>query len=846
MSVIATPSRTPFADRQILCGAPLTLAHDLRSPTPNKKKQQQPQAQSKPGSVVSQAVPGHRAAVPKRGRDDDHDGLTSAYKKSRLSQGTATSTTSTLVAGSTHGNNKFTTPPPPDINGTMTTQEKDKVKETQRAQKHSKEERAEREKEIQAFRDKYTRVFPNFSFYFHGLDSATKKALSLDVQALGARVEDFFSSSVTHVISNRPRPPPEEAERIINNKENEPLPPATLLPPPSSAKPVSRGHPVIGALRSPIKLRSAAKGQHNESETIVYDSLVVKAVHLKMKMWDSNKLENILVRLLSPAVRSHVTRSHMLPPRTNPSHIADIKGSPKAKSNKSKSKGLAPLMAITNNNKSIKPTLSHLLLAEKNSGITTERDPNTKRPDYDYFPRNTFFLLIQDCEDHYAPVAVKDYGRWKKGEKPGWPVLNLDAIGYTEKEIDKGRVSVFGWKPGMDCLDPTGDVKRPSQPAVAPQRKAPDLRRAVSMQNLNRTGKVSPHLTKQGVTPPAANRTPLTRNLLKPHPTFVHPAGASRASITSGASASGPYAASQGGNGNAYIAASGNSAIISSNIASTTSAAPTSKLLGGNGLPGAIGKRLHQEVLTKRTFGKATAGPSTSTADVAQAKPQFLKKSKSTNTLRLPPREETKKPGYCENCRYKFDDFHKHIRSTRHLRFANNPDNFMELDDTLNRVRRRTLEEWQKENAIPMSESDDDSCWETDDEECTPPGSDGEGTERDEYTIGGILNVSPGSSTSSDDIPLAVATTRTTLITQQRKFKINTSFDSLSSSSLSSLSDDGEEDEGSTLKWDEDDDDDMDDLALKAGDSEGTLVKTFKYGGAPSQDDMDEEFFGDP
>jgi regulatory subunit for Cdc7p protein kinase len=36
---------------------------------------------------------------------------------------------------------------------------------------------------------------------------------------------------------------------------------------------------------------------------------------------------------------------------------------------------------------------------------------------------------------------------------------------------------------------------------------------------------------------------------------------------------------------------------------------------------------------------------------------RMLRKSKSTNTLRLPKRDEKTKPGYCESCRAKFDDF---------------------------------------------------------------------------------------------------------------------------------------------------------------------------------------------
>ena len=38
-------------------------------------------------------------------------------------------------------------------------------------------------------------------------------------------------------------------------------------------------------------------------------------------------------------------------------------------------------------------------------------------------------------------------------------------------------------------------------------------------------------------------------------------------------------------------------------------------------------------------------------------KAKFLRKSKSTNTLKLPKRDEASKPGYCESCRQKFEDF---------------------------------------------------------------------------------------------------------------------------------------------------------------------------------------------
>ncbi|KAJ1803042.1 Cdc7p-Dbf4p kinase complex regulatory subunit, partial [Coemansia sp. RSA 2599] len=47
----------------------------------------------------------------------------------------------------------------------------------------------------------YRRAFPNFVFYFEGIDETTKQRLSAPIRALGAHIETFFSAqAVTHVI----------------------------------------------------------------------------------------------------------------------------------------------------------------------------------------------------------------------------------------------------------------------------------------------------------------------------------------------------------------------------------------------------------------------------------------------------------------------------------------------------------------------------------------------------------------------------------------------------------------------------------------------------------------------
>ncbi|KAK9352099.1 Dfp1/Him1, central region-domain-containing protein [Lipomyces doorenjongii] len=41
------------------------------------------------------------------------------------------------------------------------------------------------------------------------------------------------------------------------------------------------------------------------------------------------------------------------------------------------------------------------------------------------------------------------------------------------------------------------------------------------------------------------------------------------------------------------------------------------------------------------------------------------------------------RPGYCENCKDKYDDYEEHIKSRKHRKFASNDENFAEIDDLL-------------------------------------------------------------------------------------------------------------------------------------------------------------------
>lgn len=117
----------------------------------------------------------------------------------------------------------------------------------------------------------------------------------------------------------------------------------------------------------------------------------------------------------------------------------------------------------------------------------------------------------------------------------------------------------------------------------------------------------------------------------------------------------------------AYMAASGNSVAITSTVGTTSTAGGMShgSGLGRNTalLHPSLRKGIQQHVVTSRKVNPGTedqpGGVRKGTMGPPEAIPErkMLRKSKSTNTLKLPKREEGSKPGYCECCKAKFTDF---------------------------------------------------------------------------------------------------------------------------------------------------------------------------------------------
>ncbi|BGP25385.1 regulatory subunitfor Cdc7p protein kinase [Rhodotorula toruloides] len=495
---------------------------------------------------------------------------------------------------------------------------------------------AEKEKlqhESQQWRAKYRKAFPSFTFYFDAIDDSTKASLSAALKKLGASVDNFFSKKVTHVVTSRPLP-------VTSGKENDGAAASKASTSASTStirsKKQSARSPKTYELPNGQKLWPLASAtDHEKNPFIDSQDILSKALDFGLKVWASEKLQLIIDRI-----------NHASP-----------------------SKDKAALQRD--------PSLPTLLRDEQLYG-TRERDPLVARNDMYYFPSTKSYLLVEDSTGEHRPIVVKEYDRPKKNEVPSWPILWGGIEGRTGFYYYDGPEITYERRvPPRPAPPPAAETSGKAGGgggfgSTAARAVAPNLRRAVSLQNVARGQQATYGYV--GYEPVNDRR-------------------------------------------DSYIAASGNSQIITSNIQSATSTAARSGAPQANrfGNP-YVDKRL--AVLSNRTVSVAggsilgsgsTAGGSGGVASGGAGsggrlaalkrseRPGALKRSLSVDghlarVPNPPVRDEPKKAGYCENCRIKYDCFREHVRSSKHRRFALNPKNWADLDKLLERIARKPLE----------------------------------------------------------------------------------------------------------------------------------------------------------
>jgi regulatory subunit for Cdc7p protein kinase len=326
-----------------------------------------------------------------------------------------------------------------------------------------------------------------------------------------------------------------------------------------------------------------------------------KALEFGQKIWAVNKLKSVLERTFLPGERNELPGPSRPRPQTK--------------------------------------SLTSLLAAERLHG-TSERDPTQKRHDFRYFSKNSYFVLVEDMRQDLAIISAMEYPitKNKDGTERGtWPTLHCHPrargpfIPYDEKEekrFEKQELMLKqregerikaktrlkqGFKRQAAKADPTVEGE---------EKGSTNLRRTQSMSNLHREDSL-------------------------PEVTVADGTGIYESAHASGFLASG-----------AWVAASGNSVAITSTTGTTSNAGMYNRDMP---LPAKLQGSLHREVLMRRnSVVEGEAGPSNGPMGppaLPDRKKATLRKSRSTNTIKLPMRRENSKPGFCESCRVKFDDF---------------------------------------------------------------------------------------------------------------------------------------------------------------------------------------------
>ncbi|ORX79167.1 hypothetical protein K493DRAFT_308577 [Basidiobolus meristosporus CBS 931.73] len=113
----------------------------------------------------------------------------------------------------------------------------------------------------------YRKAFPNFLFYFDQIDENVKQQLAPQIRRLGGRMEPFFSSKITHLIT-------------CQSKSNE------------------------SRYMSPSKSSRAFPMSPTASKTSVASELAQKASKWGIKVWTTQKLFNVLRHLLKSPMSS--------------------------------------------------------------------------------------------------------------------------------------------------------------------------------------------------------------------------------------------------------------------------------------------------------------------------------------------------------------------------------------------------------------------------------------------------------------------------------------------------------------------------------------------------------------
>ncbi|CAM1506451.1 Fc.00g060920.m01.CDS01 [Cosmosporella sp. VM-42] len=519
--------------------------------------------------------------------------------------------------------------------------------------------------------------FPKMVFYFESIPDETRARLTKRVTYLGAvscpymlefvepqltfdtqRQEPFFSIAVTHVVTTRSIPPEktEAGEEQVSHHHDEHEPeeqPQTINPSLLDRNTEARRKLLFEFRNAPPRSQQLddptkrTKGPRN-------NDVLHKAREMGKKIWSLDKFQNMLNVLLE-AETGHTSTYGSRTTATR-SQYGTTRGSHE-------------------------PNLLQLLQHERLNG-PSDRDPTAINRELSYFKGP--HIYIWDMDEKQKPVMVREYAKVANKADGEWPQFRSVGNGRCpfveevdipakdhrrQREQEKARAA--------KREDPVPILKPPQIPVPRPVTGKRSL-----------TEMEDGHNRARPVTPTElfnpAKVAMMKQPESQPQNAFMSRAGAGRL-LAGEPVASGVQPSN--------ITSAIRSQMISSTSGVAGAKAGTSKEVHGlqrkvlqKAAPASQDVSSHRlaevsmEVASSRstTMGRHTSRP-------AERQEEDSQKKAPTQTLKS---KKDLKPGYCENCQDKFRDFDEHILSRKHRKFADNDENWVDLDSLLSQLKR--------------------------------------------------------------------------------------------------------------------------------------------------------------
>ncbi|RWA11339.1 hypothetical protein EKO27_g3768 [Xylaria grammica] len=535
--------------------------------------------------------------------------------------------------------------------------------------------------EIQNWKNHHRLRFPKSLFYFDQVPGDVAHRLKRQIAALGGRETAFFSVDVTHVITNRPIPTEDNVSR--DNSRDAAVKKEAAQPEQEQAETINPS--LLTRLSNPVTKRKLfdadlrARAQrvppHPSDQALRLPKkavdILIRARDMKKKIWTVDKLFRMMALLLE----------------TDLYRSADMAfGRQKAPP-----AGRVESRAVEDRN------LLRLLQKERVNG-PSDRDPTVLARELVYFKGP--YIYVYDIEEKQKPIMVKEYPKVPDRSKGKWPQFQTASLGrcpfIEDSEVREAREAKEAKEMQKRVQartvsqEPAGEAK----PVIQPSRMAPPRpvtgKRTLGEMDLG-------HNRQSSVT--SVEFPSLSRSFGGENADF------SRKAFTS-------YTAAGRLLGGEPVASGLQPSNVTSAIRSQmiSSTATTPGVITGlskevHGLQRQVLKwnsqdhssrhntetSLREESLTKRpsTLGR-TSSRKLELINENAGENEGTEDSRSTKrvALRKKPRDSELKPGYCENCAEKYADFDEHIESQKHRKFADNDDNWVELDDLLAQIER--------------------------------------------------------------------------------------------------------------------------------------------------------------